>query len=142
VAAAEIKEVLAVDYDKLFETIVKYENYPQFVAGCSDCHVDSRAPGKTQATFLVNLMKEVSYTLDLSEDKEKGIVFWSLVKSDFMSKNNGRWELKKLGPGKTEAKYSLELDLKFPVPGLIMNRLVKGSLPAMLKNFEKQAQKG
>jgi len=139
-AQAEIKETLAVDYDKLYETIVKYEDYPEFVSGCSEAHVESRAPGKARVKYLVNLMKEVSYTLDLSEDREKGVVEWHLVNSDFMSKNSGRWELRKLGPGKTEAKYSLELDLKFPVPGFVMNKLVKGSLPAMLRNFEKRAQ--
>lgn len=139
-AQAELKETLNVDYDKLFATIVNYEDYPEFVAGCSEAHVESREPGKARVKYLVNLMKEVSYTLDLIEDKAKGIVEWSLVKSDFMSKNSGRWELRKLGPGKTEATYSLELDLKFPVPGFVMNKLVKGSLPTMLRNFEKRAQ--
>jgi ribosome-associated toxin RatA of RatAB toxin-antitoxin module len=139
-AQAEIKETLAVDISKLFGTIVKYEDYPEFVAGCSSVKIESNTGGKARVTYLVNLMKEISYTLDLTADEKKGVVEWSLVKSDFMSKNSGRWELKAAGPGKTEAKYSVEIDLKFPVPGMIMNRLVKGSLPAMLKNFEKRAQ--
>src|SRR3954454_6523189 len=97
-ASAEIKDVLSVDYDRLFSTIVKYEDYPDFVAGCSKSVVESRSPGKARVTYLVNIMKEVSYTLDLTEDKAKGTVEWSLVKSDFMTKNNGRWSLKKVGP--------------------------------------------
>jgi len=50
-------------------------------------------------------------------------------------------ELKSLGPGKTEAYYSLEIEFKIMVPNMILNKIVKSSLPGMVKNFEKQAQK-
>ena len=105
-AAAEIKETLEVDKDKLFDTIVKYEDYPEFVTGCSKAKVESRGDGKARVTYLVSLMKEVSYTLDLTEDRAKGTVEWSLVKSDFMSKNSGRWELKsEPGMARPEAQF-------------------------------------
>jgi len=45
-----------------------------------------------------------------------------------------------VGPGKTDVLYELEIEMNFPVPGLIMNRLVKGSLPSMVKGFVKQAK--
>jgi ribosome-associated toxin RatA of RatAB toxin-antitoxin module len=140
-AQAEIQETLSVDQDKLFATITRYEDYPEFVEGCTSVEVDRLPSGQSRVKYHVNLLKEISYTLDLREDREKGVIEWNLVQSDFMKKNSGRWELKAAGSGKTQVKYSVEIDLKFPVPGLIMNRLVKGSLPAMVRSFEKQAQK-
>ncbi len=85
------------------------------------------------------MMKDVSYTLDHKEDAASCTIEWTLVESDFFKMNNGRWTLKAVAPGKTEAHYALEVEFKIPVPGLILNRLVKGSLPSMIKNFEKRA---
>jgi ribosome-associated toxin RatA of RatAB toxin-antitoxin module len=141
-AQAEIQETLAVDKYKLFGTIVRYEEYPKFVDGCTAVEVERKSKSQARVTYHVNLLKEISYTLDLTENAEQGTVEWTLVSSDFMKKNSGRWELKALGAGKTEAKYTVEIEFKIPVPGLILNRLVKGSLPSMIRGFEKQAQLG
>lgn len=138
-AKAEYEEVFSIDKDKLFATITRYEDYPKFVTGCSRCEVDRNAPGKARATYHVNMMKEISYTLDHVEDAAAGTLVWSLVESDFMKKNSGRWQLKSAGPGKTEVRYEVEVEFNFPVPSLILNRVVKGTLPAMVKGFVNRA---
>src|SRR4051812_17843497 len=124
-AQAEIQETLAVDFSKLFGVITKYEDYPSFVEGCSSVEIEHRESGKARVTYRVNMIKEISYTLEHSEDAEKGIIAWTLSSSDFMKKNSGRWELKALGPGRTQAKYAVELEFKISVPSLILNRLIK-----------------
>lgn len=139
-ANAEFQEVVSVDKDKLFAVITRYEDYPQFVTGCSGVQVERKAPGKARATYHVNMMKEISYTLDHTEDAAAGTIEWNLVSSDFMKKNIGKWELKSAGPGKTDVLYEVEVEFKFPVPGMILNRLVKGSLGPMVKSFVTRAQ--
>jgi len=138
-AQAEFHEVLSVDRDKLFQVITQYEHYPKFVEGCKAVTIEKADGAQKRVTYQVSMMKEVSYTLDHSEDAQSGVVSWTLVESDFFKKNIGRWELKSVGPGKTDVRYALELEFKIPVPGLILNRLVKGSLPAMVKSFQKRA---
>ena len=140
-AQAEIHEVLAVSKDKLWEAIVRYEEYPKFVEGCTSVRVERKGAGHARATYHVSMMKDVTYTLDHKEDQDKGLVEWTLVESDFFKKNIGRWELRDVGAGKTDVRYSLEVDFKVPVPGFILNGLIKKSLPGMLKSFEKQAKK-
>lgn len=134
-AQAEFHEVLNVDKDKLFNVIVRYEDYPQFVEGCSAVKVERKGPGKARVTYNVSMMKDVTYTLDLTEDPAAGTVRWSLVDSDVFKKNDGLWELKPAGAGKTDVRYSLDVDFKIPVPGFILGRLVKGNLPSMVKSF-------
>lgn len=140
-ANAEIKETLQVDFDQLFDTITRYEDYPKFVDGCTSVKVERKGEGKARATYHVSMMKDVVYTLDHVENREKGRIEWTLVESDMFKKNSGSWQLKKLASGKVEAHYSIEVDFKIPVPSLILNRLVKGSLPSMVKSFEKRARK-
>ena len=139
-ASAEFNEVIEVDKDKLFTVITKYEEYPQFVDGVTSVHVERKGPGHARVKYHVSMMKDVQYTLDLHEDSATGVVHWTLVESDFFKKNDGRWEIKHSAPGKTHVKYILDVEFKIPVPGLILNRLVKGSLPSMVKSLQKRAK--
>jgi ribosome-associated toxin RatA of RatAB toxin-antitoxin module len=141
-ATAEIKEVLSVNKDKLWDAIVRYEDYPSFVEGAESVEVQRKGAGKARAKYHVSMMKkDINYTLDHVENKDTGVIEWTLVESDFFKKNSGRWTLKAAGADKTEITYSLDVDFKISVPGFILNPLIKSSLPAMVKSFEKQAKK-
>jgi ribosome-associated toxin RatA of RatAB toxin-antitoxin module len=140
-ASAEFHEVLPVDRDKLFAVITRYEDYPKFVDGCTKVTVERKAPGQARATYHITMMKDVVYTLDHVENPEKGEVSWKLVESDTFKKNEGHWKIKAAGEGKTDVYYTVDADFKIPVPSFILSRLVKGSLPAMMKGFEKMAKK-
>jgi len=142
VASAEFHEELKVDADKLFQVVVDYPSYAQFLDGCTGVEVHSKEPGKARATYHVSMMKEVSYTVDHVEDSQAGTMNWTLVKSDAMTKNSGSWKITPRGPGKCDVLYKVEIEFKIPVPGFILNRLIKGSLPAMIKSFEERARKG
>jgi ribosome-associated toxin RatA of RatAB toxin-antitoxin module len=140
-AKAEIKEILPIEAERLFHVIAHYEDYPQFVEGCTGVQVERKGPGHVRVRYEISMMKDVSYTLDHQEDREKLRLEWHLVESDFFKVNNGYWQLKSLGPKKTEAVYSLEVEFKIPVPGFILNKLVKGNLPSMVKSFHERAKK-
>jgi ribosome-associated toxin RatA of RatAB toxin-antitoxin module len=138
-AQAEFHETMSVDRAKLFDVICRYEDYPTFVDGVRAVHVERKGPGQARATYEVSMMKEIRYTLDHREDAAAGRLEWELVESDFFKHNRGRWELKDAGPGRTDVRYAVELEFKIPVPGFVLNRLVKGSLPSMVKSFVKRA---
>jgi ribosome-associated toxin RatA of RatAB toxin-antitoxin module len=139
-AQAEHKQVVAVDREKFFKAITKYEDYPSFVDGCNGVEVERKGPGEARTHYKMNIMRDVNYTLDHKEFPEQGKMEWSLVKSDMLKKNIGRWELTSVGEGKTEVKYSIEIEFNIPVPGFILNQLVKSSIPSMIKSFEKRAK--
>ncbi len=141
-AQAEFREVLKVEADRFFSTVVQYDDYPEFVEGCTSVNLEpSSDPTRKRVSYVVNVMsQEVKYTLDHQEDRARGKVEWTLVDSNFFKKNVGKWEIKAVGPKQTEIVYSLEVEFKIPVPGFILNRLIKGSLPGMVRSFEKRAQ--
>jgi ribosome-associated toxin RatA of RatAB toxin-antitoxin module len=141
-AQAEFHEVLPVDKDKLFQTVTRYEDYPKFVAGCTKVEVERQGEAQARVKYFVSMMKDIVYTVDHTADPAAGVVTWDLVSSDAMRKNSGRWELKSAGAGKTDVRYAVDIEFLIPVPGFILSKLVKGNLPAMVKSFVKQAQKG
>ena len=139
-AQAEYRDIFNVSKEKLFSVITSYENYPQFIQGCQAVDVSRQSSGETRVVYTVSLMsKEVTYTLVHREDAAQGQMTWSLIDSDFFKKNTGGWEIQEVSPGKTEIIYKLDAEFKVPVPGFILNRLIKGSLPELVKSFEKRA---
>jgi ribosome-associated toxin RatA of RatAB toxin-antitoxin module len=141
-AVAEFHEVVAADFDKFYAAVTAYEQYPQFVEGCTKADVERKGPSAAVVTYHVSMVKDVVYTLEHKEDREKGRVDWKLITSDFFKSNQGFWQLKSAGPGKTDVHYRLEVEFKIPVPGFILNRIIKGQLPSMMKNFQEKAKRG
>jgi ribosome-associated toxin RatA of RatAB toxin-antitoxin module len=141
-AHAEIKETLGVSKDKLWDAITRYEDYPKFVDGCTAVKVERKSAGHARVTYSVSMVKDITYVMDHKEDKEKGIVSWSLVESDFFKKNDGHWNIKDSGADKTAVDYQVEVEFKIPVPGFMLKGLINKNLPSMIKSFEKQAKAG
>lgn len=133
-AKAERTEIFDVPVEKFYQAIIDYNSYPDFVDGMKSVKVDG-----DKVTYTLNLIKEVTYTLKMNHVPNKE-VSWSLVSGDMMKVNNGKWTLKDVG-GKTEATYSLEVELKGFLPGLgmIEKTLVSTNLPLTMKAFAKRA---
>ena len=144
--AAERKEIVPIPLKKLFDVIVNYTAYPEFVTGMKGARVVQEVePGIKLIEFDLEMMKRLKYTIRISDklndDGKSAEIFWTLDKSDLMKKNIGRWNLRALNERETEVNYSLEVELNFPVPGFIMKGLVSNSLPAAIKEFSERAQR-
>lgn len=139
-AKAERTEIFDVPVEKFYQAIIDYSSYPQFVDGVKSIKLLSSSENAAQVTMNLNIIKEISYTIDLQQVPNKEVK-WSLVKGDMMKLNNGRWTLKDLGGGKTEVTYSLEVELKGFLPGLsiVEKTLVSTNLPLTMKAFAKRA---
>ena len=132
---------MAVPREKLWGVIANYTKYPEFVEGVQTVKVLSRDKAVVRIQYGISLLsKDITYTLDHFEDAPNGMV-WKLIDSNILKANSGSWSLKDLGGGKTEVTYLLALDFKIYVPGMILNGLVKSSLPKMLESFEKRTLK-
>ena len=141
-AHAEHKQIVAVDSERFYRAITKYEDYPGFVDGCRGVQVERKGPGEARTHYQMTIIRDVSYTLDHREFPDQRRMEWSLVRSDMLKKNVGRWELTPLADGRTEVKYAIEIEFNIPVPGFVLNQLVKGSIPSMIRSFEKRAKAG
>lgn len=127
--------------DKLWKVIKDYERYPEFVEGVHTAKVLSREGKTVRVQYGIELLgKEITYTLDHHEEGDERM-HWEFVESNILKANSGEWVLKSAGANATDVTYSLALDFKIYVPGMILNGLVKSSLPKMLESFEKRALK-
>jgi ribosome-associated toxin RatA of RatAB toxin-antitoxin module len=139
-AQASRTETYDVPASKFYQTIIDYKGYAGTIPGVESIEVLKESPDGATVKFNINLIKKISYTLNLTNKKDQE-VSWTLVTGDYMKTNNGRWTLKDLGNGKTEVTYSLEIEVKGFIPGLSMieKGLVQTNLPITMQSFAKKA---
>lgn len=138
-AEASLTKVLACTKDQLKKVIMDYEHYPQHLEGIDKASIVADKGKSKDVLFQLNLIKTFTYTLRLTETDEG--VSWVLVEGDLFKKNDGSWKLKPVEGGKkVEATYSLNLDFKMFVPGMVTKKLAGSQLPSMMQEFERWAQ--
>jgi ribosome-associated toxin RatA of RatAB toxin-antitoxin module len=138
-ATATRTEVIEVDINKLYEVIIDYAKYPEFVDGVSSTKVLSQNESSAKVEYSVNMIKSFKYTLATTQVKPTK-VSWVLDSGDLFKKNEGMWTLKDLGGGKTEVTYSLDVDFKMFAPSSILSALTQKNLPIMMDSFFKRAK--
>lgn len=127
-------EVFDVPARALFEVLVDYASYSEFVDHVRDVRVLSREGNHCQARFTVQYIREFQYTLDLYEEPYKKL-WWRLASGDLFSQMDGHWKLKQRGKNKTEVEYCVDVAGKIAAPSFIVKQLVSQSLPRMMQSF-------
>lgn len=138
-ATASRTEIVDVDINKLYDVIVDYAKYADFVDGVSSTKVISQTDTSAKVEYSVNMIKSFKYTLATTQVRPTKIS-WVLDSGDLFKKNDGQWLLKDLGGGKTEVTYSLEVDFKMFAPNSILTALTQKNLPVMMESFFKRAK--
>jgi coenzyme Q-binding protein COQ10 len=138
-ASASRTEVVDVEIGKLYDVLVDYAKYPEFVDGVSGIKVLAQNETSAKVEYSLNLIKSFKYIINISQERP-GHINWTLDSGDLFKKNSGEWTLKDLGNGKTEVTYSLDLDFKMFAPSSILSALTSKNLPIMMESFFKRAK--
>lgn len=130
--------------DRVYDVIVDYERYPEFVPGIRSCRVLPGGPEKRVEYELDLGIKRIKYVLRHLEDRPRKVT-WSLVSGDLMKVSNGSWELHAEGD-RTRAHYSVEVLIAKPplVPQAVMDKvseeLTRVQIPRNLEAFKRRAE--
>jgi coenzyme Q-binding protein COQ10 len=135
----EQQVVINAPIDKVFDVIVDYERYPEFLSDVRQAQILSQNDGVSVVSFELELIMRIGYTLRLVEDRPTS-VHWTLEKAKMMSSNEGGWRLEDLGGGKTRATYGLEIKLRGLIPKSVSSRLIGTTLPDTLQRFKARAE--
>lgn len=138
-ANVERTEVFDSPIDKVYQVIVDYSKYPEFVAGCDEVEVLENNDTGARVKYFLNLIKKFSYIIKMKHNKPTKVE-WELESGDIFKVNSGSWTLKDLGNGKTEVTYKVDLDFKVMAPKMIVNKVVSSNFPAMMKAYQKRCK--
>lgn len=137
-AQASIEELFSFKVEDIFSVVMDFEKYPEFLPEVSDCKIINEEDGFRDVEMTVNFIKTAKYVIRVYSEENKK-VWWELKEGDLFKKNNGVWSFDSIG-SQTQVKYSLDVDFKIYVPGMIAKKAVAVSLPAMVKNFKKRVE--
>ena len=140
-AWAERSIEIDADLETVWKVITDFEAYPEFLADMQASRIESRSETRVRASFELQILKRIRYTLDF-ELEPPTTLSWSLVKGDFMKRNEGGWRLEALGDGRTKATYRIALALGAIVPESITSRLAAEQLPSTLSAFKNRIEGG
>jgi ribosome-associated toxin RatA of RatAB toxin-antitoxin module len=138
-AGATRSIVINAPVEKVFDVIVQYEKYGEFLSEVKEVRTSNRQGNEVNVHYKVDVVKTIKYTIRVKEERPTRMS-WSFVEGEFMKDNKGHWLLEPAGEGKTKATYTVEMALGALVPKSVVNALVETSLPKMLEAFKRRAE--
>lgn len=137
-ASAKTTELFNCTPEQFFKLISDYESYGDFLGEVKSCTVVQQEGNKKLVEYKVNVVKDFSYRLWMTEVLNKSIT-WVFESGDLFKVSNGSWHLEDEA-GKTRATYEVEAKFKMFVPGPIAKALVNVNLPNMMSAYHKRVQ--
>ena len=111
--------------DQCFAVVSDLERYPEWAADIKEVTIDSRdGEGRpTAVTFRAGAFgRSTSYTLAYDYADAPRTLAWRQTAGDLTAKLDGSYTFEKAGEGSTQVTYTLEVELRVPLPGFIKRR--------------------
>ena len=111
--------------DQCFAVVSDLERYPEWAADIKQVTIESRdGEGRpTAVTFRAGAFgRSTSYTLSYDYSQAPDVLAWVQVRGDITSKLDGTYTFDPVGDGTTQVTYTLEVELRVPLPGFIKRR--------------------
>ena len=117
--------VVAATPEQCFDVVSDIERYPEWAADIKQVVVQRRDDDgrPAEATFRAGAFgRSTSYTLAYDYGGAPRILAWKQVAGDLTSKLDGSYQFDAAGDGSAEVTYTLEVELRVPLPGFIKRR--------------------
>jgi ribosome-associated toxin RatA of RatAB toxin-antitoxin module len=117
--------VVAASPEQCFAVVSDLESYPQWAADIKQVSVlDRDTDGRpAEVTFRAGAFgRSTSYTLAYDYSGSPKTLAWKQTSGDLTSKLDGAYLFERAGDGGTEVSYTLEVELRVPLPGFIKRR--------------------
>lgn len=128
------------DKNKIIDTILKYEDYPQFMPRVQSTEVYTRTATEVNVKFTIKVvLVKVTYYLMHTVNRDAGYITWTLDKSkkNEIAATDGVWVFKPYKNG-TIVYYSLSVDTGLAVPKSIEDYLTKKDLPNIVSKIRER----
>ena len=129
---------------EVYAVVVDFPAYPRLFPELTDARVLSTAGSVSRVEFRARMVLPVRYVLDLTCVPEVPSVDWQFVEGEIVTASTGSWRFTPEAGG-TSVEYRAALDVRAPVPGIILRKitdgLVSASLPRMFTSIEAEVRR-
>ena len=129
---------------EVYAIVVDFPAYPRLFPELKEARVLSSTPAVSRVEFRAHMVLPVRYVLDLTCVPDVPSVDWVFVEGEVVTNSTGGWRFTPESGG-TRLDYHAALDVRAPLPGLILRKitdgLVSASLPRMFQSIEAEVRR-
>lgn len=135
---AEVRhtEIFNCKPEQLFDILIDYEKYPEFLKEVKDCKILAGEGENAKVEYKVSVIKTLSYVNQHSGSRPSELS-WKFVSGDVFKEMHGHWKLTE-SDGKTKAEYYIEAKFGMFVPKTMTKTVLSVNLPAMMKAYHQR----
>ena len=129
----------------ILDAIADLEAYPEWTGAIKEVEILAEEgdgwPDRVRMTMDAGVIKDtytLDYDWDIAEDGS-GTVSWTLVEASVIKAMDGTYTLTAVDDG-TQVDYSLLVDLKIPVLGMLKRKAEKVIIDTALKDLKKRVE--
>ncbi len=129
--------------EQCFAVAADIEQYPQWAADIKQVTVIRRddKDRPAEVTFRAGAFgRSTSYTLAYDYSNSPGTLAWKQTSGDLTSKLDGDYRFERAGDGNTEVTYTLEVELRVPLPGFIKRRAQSRIMHTALEELKSRVE--
>ncbi len=138
-AQAELSYEFPCGMEALFSILTDYNKYSEFLEDVKSCKVEKQEGSKKLVQYDVQIVKNFSYKLWMTENAPSGIS-WEFASGDLFKTLQGSWKLEPLGESKCRATYKVDASFGLWVPGPLAKAAVSVNLPKMMEAYKKRIE--
>jgi ribosome-associated toxin RatA of RatAB toxin-antitoxin module len=131
----------------VLEVIADFEKYPDWTGAVKEVTVLDRLPdgrgSRVKFVLYAGAIRD-TYVLDYTWDVDElgtGTLSWGLVESTVLKALDGAYTLT-ADKGGTDVRYSLAVDLRIPMLGMLRRKAEKAIIDAALNELKKRVESG
>jgi hypothetical protein len=132
----------------VLEVIADFEKYPDWAGAVKQVTVLDRLPdgrgSKVRFVLDAGAIRDtyvLDYTWDFT-DLGTGTLSWGLVESTVLKALDGAYVLSATDGGGTDVRYSLAVDLRIPMLGMLRRKAEKAIIDTALNELKKRVESG
>jgi ribosome-associated toxin RatA of RatAB toxin-antitoxin module len=134
--------------DAVLAVVADFESYPDWTGAVKQVTVLETEPdGRgSQVRFVLDAgaigdTYVLDYTWDFASDGT-GTLSWGLVESTVLKAMDGAYALTAIDGGRTDVRYSLAVDLRIPMLGMLRRKAEKAIIDTALNELKKRVESG
>ena len=131
--------------EQCFAVVTDFPHYPDWAADIKVVTVDdSDAQGRaTRVTFRAAAFgRSTTVTLDYDYEGAPNRLSWVQSHGDITNRYDGTYEFDPLDDGETEVTYSLDVELRVPIPGFVKRRAESRIVGTALRELKARVEGG
>jgi ribosome-associated toxin RatA of RatAB toxin-antitoxin module len=129
---------------EVYDVVVDFPAYPRLFPELKGARVVSTTPPVVRVEYRAQMVLPVRYVLDHTCLPDVPSVDWRFVEGEVVTDSTGSWRFTAEGDG-TRLEYRAALDVRAPLPGIILRKitdgLVSASLPRMFTSIEAEVRR-